>query len=141
MHHLITNWMSPPDEWLDDPDPVCLHGSPHVDDGRVQTVENCPAEDGNTNTLLNGGTFCFLFIFTQPLTLFSLLTYLWNDDIDGVLELFPDGLLDDGGLSEASDQEHVTDAGVAVDVPGIGGGARKDLVNVLKYGRKKKIKN
>ena len=38
-------------EWLDDPNPVCLCRSAHVDDGRVQTVEDSAAEDGDAYAL------------------------------------------------------------------------------------------
>ena len=76
-------------------------------------------------------------------------TYLWNDDIDGVFELLPDGLLDDGRLSKPSHQEQVTDGQavhvsthvglrtvdvvvVVVVVVAVVGGLGKYPVNVLK---------
>ena len=39
-------------------------------------------------------------------------TYLWNDDVDLSPELVPDGLLHDGRLGEASNQEDVANAAV-----------------------------
>ena len=38
-------------EWLDDPNSVCLCRSAHVDNGRVQTVEDSTAEDGDAHAL------------------------------------------------------------------------------------------
>lgn len=49
--HFLTDGMPSLNERLYDPDAIGLHGSPHVNNGRIQTVENCSTQDGNTNTL------------------------------------------------------------------------------------------
>ena len=43
--------MPAPNEWLDDADAVSLHGTPHVDDGGIQAVEDGAPENSHTNTL------------------------------------------------------------------------------------------
>lgn len=89
-------------EWPDDPDAVGLGGPADVDDGGVEPVQDGAPQHGQPDALR-------------------------DDDLDPGPELLPDGLLDQGRLGEAADEEEVAGG------RGVGdGGVGQDPVDVLK---------